>query len=135
MARWRDRRIGIDLDKVSRFTLLKTYFNARYFYPDVPIDVKATAHGVHIRIHKKNSLQENINARRLLGDDSTRIFADEMRIRMGLPEWVDTLFNFKHKHGKTTREESMNILSLPFCSRLPCRKRNKHKEAIKKGEN
>ena len=135
--RWRAFRIGIDLDNMSQFTLLKTYFNARYFYRDYPIEVKATAHGVHIRIYKVHSIEENLNARRLLGDDSTRLFVDEIRLRMGLDDWIDTLFNWKRKKGKTTREEKeeMNVLSLPFCSRLPCRKRNKHKEAIKKGDN
>ena len=120
--RWRSRRIGIDIDSHNRLNLLKTYFNARYFFPGARIEVKATAQGFHFRIFQQHTIKQNLKVRMALGDDPMRIFADEQRMYIGLEEWVDTLFSVKAKGGKINRERDCNVLSLPFCSRLPCRK-------------
>ena len=125
MNRWRDKRIGIDLDKCSEFTLLKTYFNATAM--NCPVTVKRTRHGYHIRIFKKNSLKENFAVRRHLGDDANRIAWDEMKQRIGIVNLIDTLFESKmESDGSITVEQDHNLLALPFLSRIPAlKKRNK----------
>lgn len=115
-------RIGVDLDNVSRLNLLKTFFNAKHFFPNTKIEVKATAHGYHIRIYKQHSIEQNINVRRSLNDDPMRLMCDENRIIVGLEDWVDTLFFCKQTGTKVTHEVDCNILSLPSCSRVPCKK-------------
>jgi len=91
-------------------------------FPNTRVDVLETGHGFHLKIWKPHSVDENIEVRRCLGDDPDRLFIDELRRRIGLEHWIDTLFSFKREKGKVTREEPYNILSLPFWSRLPARK-------------
>jgi hypothetical protein len=91
-------------------------------FPKSKIEVKATAHGFHIRIFKKHSVKANLEVRRMLGDDPMRIAIDEKRLTWGLSSWIDTLFTFKRQNGVISMEEDCNIWALPFASKLPCRK-------------
>lgn len=120
-SRWRSKRIGLDIDGENQLQLLKSWFNAHAFFPKAKIEIKRTGHGYHIRIFQEHSIEQNFHVRRNLGDDPTRIFLDEFRVRV-VPEWIDTLFNSKRQKGKITKEEDCNILAMPFISRLPCRK-------------
>jgi len=103
---------------------LKTWFNASYFFRDAQIDVKETAKGFHVRIFVANTVVENLDVRRSLGDDVRRIEYDEKRSRCPmLVGWVDTLFNAKWRGGKMVSEEKpCNIFSEAFVTRLPARK-------------
>lgn len=94
-------------------------------FPNTHVEVLETGHGFHLKIWKSHSVDENIEVRRMLGDDPDRLFIDELRRRIGLEHWIDTLFSFKREKGKVTREEPYNILSLPFWSRLPAKKKRK----------
>ena len=129
----RGDRTGVDLDKPSQLQLLKSYFNAKHFFPHSRIEVTETGHGNHIRIHHKcPSIEKNLDIRRNLGDDPNRLMFDENRkVHPLLHDWVDTLFSVKLDRGKLTAEEPCNILSLPFTSKLPCRK-NYSRRDVKK---
>lgn len=122
----RRRRIGLDLDGKNQLRLLKAYFTARHMFPNIRVDVLETGKGFHLKIWTVNDVDENIEVRRCLGDDADRLFVDELRRKMGLEGWIDTLFSFKRERGKVTREEPYNILSLPFWSRLPAKKKRKN---------
>jgi hypothetical protein len=122
--RMRAFRVGVDLDHPSQLQLLKSYFNAKAFFLHSQIEVTETGHGFHIRIyHACPSIEKNLDARRNLGDDPNRLMFDENRkVHLLLHDWVDTLFSLKLNKGKLTAEEPCNVLSLPFTSKLPCRK-------------
>lgn len=121
---WRRRRVTIDLDFPTRLELLRVYFNICYFFPNAKIDVTETRKGYHIRIHKQHKLEQNLDVRRALLDDPTRLKFDEARIvKPELHGWIDTEFNFKWRNIKViSREEPCNILAEAFYTRLPCRK-------------
>jgi hypothetical protein len=122
MRRWRDRRVGLDLDAPSELTLLKATINAAAIAKK--IEVKRTGHGYHVRIFKKHSLKQNFDVRRDLCDDPQRIEIDEKRQLMGYISTIDTLFNGKMANGVVTREEDVDVLSLPFNDRFPAKKVN-----------
>jgi len=76
--------------------MLVALINARYMYPNIPIEVRTTRHGFHIKICKQATIQEDIEVRRLLGDDPQRLFYSERHIRWGMPDWtIDVLFDMK----------------------------------------
>ena len=118
--RWRDSRIGLDIDAPSELQLLKVFFNAQTGRNKV--DVKRTGKGFHIRIFKKHTITQNFDARRALSDDPMRIEIDEKRLHHGMIEDIDTLFTAKRDKGRITREENVNVLALPSLSRIPARK-------------
>ena len=121
--RWRAKRIGVDLDRVSRLRIMQTVFNAQYFFPDKEVEYTETGKGVHIRIYAHSTIQQNLTVRMNLADDQNRLAFDEMRRRhRRLHGWIDTLFTIKMSGGKITREEPFNLMAEPFCSRLPARK-------------
>jgi len=121
---WRRRRFGVDLDNCTRVELLRVFFNARYYFPDAEVDVKKTRKGYHLRIYKSHRLEQNLDVRRALLDDPTRIKFDEMRImHPELHSWIDTLFQCKRQNGKViSREEPCNIFAEAFATQLPSRK-------------
>ena len=124
--RRRVARLTVDLDHASRLRLLSSYFNARHLFPEAPIKVTETGQGHHIRVFQAGiGVEDNLKIRANLGDDKGRLWFDEMRIRIGLVDWVDTLFQAKFKDGKWSREEPCNVLAEPFWSKLPSRKNHK----------
>jgi hypothetical protein len=105
----RRSRIGLDLDGKNRFRLLKAYFNALKLGK---VNVYETEHGYHLKIEKALSPEENIQVRMILGDDPERLAYDELKLRLGLTEFIDTLFTAKrHGDGKISREFPINPLS------------------------
>ncbi len=115
-------RIGVDLDRPSRLQLLKTWFNACYFFSEV--EVKATENGYHFRIRIINTVDENIHVRRNLSDDPGRLRFDEVRRQNPeLHSMIDTLFSVKWRRGKViSKEKPCNIFSEPFITKMPSRK-------------
>ena len=120
MRRWRDKRIGVDLDAPSEFQLLKVFFNAAALHKKM--EIKRTGHGYHLRIFKKHSLEENFAVRMNLCDDVMRLEIDERRKVLGYINDIDTLFQGKMVAGVVTREEDVDVLALPFASKLPAKK-------------
>jgi len=117
----REVRIGVDLDSNNRFQMLKTYFNAKQFGQ---VDVYKTRHGFHVRIHRQVGLAENLQIRRLLGDDAERLGWDEIKLLIGLDDWVDTLFNEKMgSDGQIGKEELINPLSEAFLTKYTPKRR------------
>lgn len=107
------KTIGVDIDSKNQMRLLKAYYNAGMIAK--PLDVKETKHGFHLRIPKRTSLWRAIETRLTLGDCRGRLSFDELKLRMGLAELCDTLFEFKKgKDGKWHSEEPFNALAEPF---------------------
>ena len=100
--------IGIDIDSYSHgivkhdpTKMLISYLNARFMFPDTRIEVRTTRKGFHIKICKQVSVEEDIQVRRLLGDDPERLFWSEKHIAWNMPEWMaDVLFDSKERNGK-----------------------------------
>lgn len=109
-----DNKTGIDLDGVSDFEFLKTYFNAAYMFPDKEIKVYRSSggHGYHIEIMGVKSL---LSVRRTLGDCKDRMMYSILRSRsvygyddlaIGDPIVDDVMFSCKTKivdNGKLRR--------------------------------
>ena len=102
--------ISVDIDSASHgirnhdpYLMLIAYLNARYMFPNVPIQVKTTRKGFHIKIKKRASVQEDIEIRRLLGDDSERLWYSEQHAIWNMPAFtIDVLFESKEGHGRMT---------------------------------
>jgi len=109
-------RIGIDLDSLNQFVLLKTYFNVKYMFPNREIEIaySPSGRGYHIRIlfpkGVKNEL--NLKAREILGDDPCRIDISYRKWRLG-ERYIDVLFNWKNGKWEEYFDEK-SLLALPF---------------------
>ena len=99
---------GVDIDSYSHgivkhdpTKMLIALINARYMYPNTPIEVRTTRKGFHIKICQQMDVQTDIQVRRLLGDDPERLFWSEKHIEWDMPEWMaDVLFDSKERNGK-----------------------------------
>lgn len=100
-----DCKTGIDLDGVSELEFLKTYFNAKYMFPDKEIRVYQSSggHGYHIEIF---GVKSRLSTRRMLGDCEGRIRYSILRsssicgydeISAGDPVVDDVMFSCKTK--------------------------------------
>ena len=100
-----DCKTGIDLDDVSELEFLKTYFNAKYMFPDKEIRVYQSSggKGYHIEII---GVKSRLSTRRILGDCEGRIKYSILRsssvhgydaISVGDPVMDDVMFSCKTK--------------------------------------
>lgn len=100
--------LGLDLDRMSKFNLLLTYFKCRRFFPDseVEVEISSSGKGFHIRVVKEMSILENILWRAKLLDDERRLiyslrkFADNTGL-----DYFDMLFT--EKYGLKTQSLDM----------------------------
>ncbi len=103
---------GIDRDSHNELRLLATFINASSLGQT---HVARTNHGYHFRTELNCSLETAMQLRRMLGDDNKRVAVDELKIRHGLTEMVDTLFFGKlDDNWKWHYEQPVNVLALPF---------------------
>jgi len=126
-------RITIDLDLVSELETLKTYLRMKRM-GRVEAELSARRKGPHFIVYGLPiTLQQSIELRRWLGDDGARVDFDEYlyehktkqilftsKTRM-LPIKGNVLC--KKKKDEVLPLDEGNILALPFCSRVPARKR------------
>lgn len=122
----RNNRIGTDLDRKSRFLMLKMFIKATYIPIVFAILTTETRHGFHLRIFtsRQVTMEEALHIRRMLGDDPERLGYDELKIVCGLEDWVDTLFEEKMDYdGKVTVEEEINPLMEASLTKIPSLKR------------
>lgn len=120
--------IGLDLDSKNVFGLLKAYFNSASI---ARVEITSTRQGFHLRIRKHVGIMKQLQIRANLGDCKGRLKFDEMKIRAGLYELVDTLFEFKKtgKDGVWTEEEPIeNVLAPPFWEPRVALKRSRFKK-------
>jgi hypothetical protein len=120
--RIRNKRIGIDLDSKNRLRLLMTYLNASRYGK---VKVYETKKGYHIIIERPwNNTNENMLIRQILGDDPERLDYDELKQRLELNEFIDTMFEVKKEKGKISREIEINPLSEAYLTQFsPIRRR------------
>jgi hypothetical protein len=113
------RMFTIDHDTKSKLRLLMTVINGSRFGS---VDVRSTHHGHHYRITKEGLGKYPRKTRRalraLLGDDSNRLYFEELEMLHGIMDWEDTLFEAKRgRDGKWHFEEPVdNVFALPFWS-------------------
>ena len=120
--------IGLDLDSKNVFRLLKVYFNSTSI---ARVEVSSTRQGFHLRIRKRVGIMKQMQIRANLGDCKGRLEFDELKIRAGLFELVDTLFEYKkpEKEKVWTKEESIeNVLATPFWEPRVALKRSRFKK-------
>jgi hypothetical protein len=109
----------VDHDTKSELLLLKTVINGSRFGT---VDVRATNHGYHYRITKEGLGRYPRKTRRalraLLGDDSNRLYFEEIEMLHGIMDWEDTLFEAKRGCDRIWHYERPvdNVLALPFWS-------------------
>lgn len=109
----KDDFIGVDIDSHNQFNLLKTYFNASNF--GIVTVEQTPSKGYHLKIYGNFTVEEGLQIRRLLGDDSNRIKMDEDKLRNPLLNKIfDTLFDGKYINGKLVKTIKINPLSEPF---------------------
>ena len=94
----RRERIGLDVDDPDPKALRRAVMRAALFGPP---EWERTEHGWHVRILRPWPWPEfNLGVRFLAGvDDPLRLTNDIVKWRLGLLEWVDTLFHEKWEKG------------------------------------
>lgn len=120
---FRRGRITLDKDYPRRLEVLMAYFNSLYFFGNV--QVYETTKGFRFRIQAENTVHQNLDVRRALGDDPNRLKFDEMRIvEPKLHHWIDTGFQVKWKDGAKiiSKERECNPMSEAYITRLPAKK-------------
>lgn len=102
--------IGVDLDTLNHFTLVKTYFNARCIadsVKDAYVDMykSSSGRGYHVVIR---GIESNADVRAYLGDDPNRLYESERRAGFGLRPTDDILFDRKRiRNGKWKRRQKI----------------------------
>lgn len=91
-------RLGVDLDRVSFWKLLATYFTMKHYYGNVR--VYKTKNGWHLEADCETSLE----ARYFLGDDKRRLELSEFRYWL-TGELDDILFELKFDGKKWRKRE------------------------------
>jgi len=86
--------IKLDLDNPTQLKLMRAYCYLRYLGADVY--TMRTNKGWHIYAIFPRPINDPMNIRMMLGDDEGRIEFDEIREKMNLEEWKDTLFVVKY---------------------------------------
>lgn len=128
----RRKRISFDVDKKhlrwEPLKVLRLYFCLRYFFPDCEVTVYTTRKGFHVKAVGDAvaliPVEKRVDFRETLGDDVQRIEHERLKLRLGLPYLVDTLFQIKfYPDGKVGREERIDPVALPYVSRVPCKKK------------
>lgn len=109
--------LKLDLDRPTQFMLLRAYFLLRYLGADVY--TFRTNKGWHIYAAFNSDSESTLDLRAYLGDDPGRIEFDEIREKLGLYDWEDTLFAEKYiisRRGirKVHSEIESNPLYEPF---------------------
>lgn len=107
-------KLGIDIDGLSELRTLIIYFNLKSVFGDVSI--KRTAHGYHFVVDYPSDL----DLRFIFGDDIYRI---EHSIMRGgddvLFDYKGKLVNGRIKWRKAENIDELNLLCLPFVSKIP----------------
>lgn len=106
--------LGIDIDRMSKYTLLLTYFKAKKSFPDSRIEVRisSSGKGFHILIHDEMTILENILWRARLNDDDRRLIYSLRKFAHNPDmKFFDLMFN--EKYGLKSREIDMDELLKP----------------------
>lgn len=121
--RLRSFRIGLDLDGISEFNTLKSYFNAKHFFRDKMVFIMRTGRGFHIRIYCDNpDIMDNLNVRRNLADDVQRLAYDEARVPIpelhdhfdSIPGYVPVYCKIDEKVVILSFEDLWNRIEVPI---------------------
>ncbi len=101
--------ISFDFDNVTEnYVAGKLAFLRKIFPNDTILWRKSSSgQGFHILCYAEMSYIEEIQYRRMLSDDSLRIYYDLSRQRSGIPTQV--LFDCKYKQGVESRAEKWRI--------------------------
>jgi len=127
----RRKRISFDVDRhhlqKEPLKVLRIFFTLKNCFPYAKITVHRTAHGFHVKaVNEKIAdipLEKRVSIRETLGDDYPRVEYDKLKIRLGLPYFVDTLFSTKfYPNGTIGHEEKCNPIALPWISKIPSKK-------------
>lgn len=86
------RILKLDLDRPTQLQLLKAYFLLQYI--GCKVFTFTTRKGWHIYaiLPHDIDIDKELDLRGMLGDDIGRIYFDEVKEKLGLISWEDTLF-------------------------------------------
>lgn len=112
-------RIGVDIDNTNYFNMLKTYYNAKYMFPDKEVRVyrSSSGNGFHIEVI---GVPSTLVPRLTLGDCRNRVGYSVQRsltsetaeeFAVGNPRLDDILFTTKtlYVHGRKYRRSRERI--------------------------
>lgn len=90
------RLLKLDFDRPTQFQIMRAYFYLKYI--GAKVFTFSTKKGWHFYaiLPKDIDVKDELELRQMLGDDEGRIEFDEARIKLGLLDWVDTLFEEKY---------------------------------------
>ena len=122
----RRKRIGIDIDKQhlreDPWKVLRAYFTLKTFFPKAQVKVMRTGKGFHIKAIGEEialiPIEKRVEIREKLCDDPERLWADHIKLRLGLECYADTLFSSKiYPDGTRGQEEEIDPIALPWFTR------------------
>jgi len=90
------RLLKLDFDKPTQLQVMRAYFLLKYI--GCKVYTFTTRKGWHIYaiLPKDIDIDKQLALRMMLGDDEHRIIFDEVREKLGLQAWEDTLFAEKY---------------------------------------
>lgn len=111
--------LGLDLDRVSKYGLLLTYFKCRMAFPGttIEVEVSASGKGYHIIVNREMSVLENILWRASLLDDDKRLIYS-LRKFMADPKFPFFDLLFTEKGGQSVQKIDMNSVLKPHIDEL-----------------
>jgi len=127
----RRKRISIDIDQQhlrnDPFKVHRIFFVLNEFFPNAYISIKKTKNGFHIKAVGEDiaaiPIVNRVDLREQLGDDTSRIEAERLKLRSDLTGWIETLFTLKkYSDGSYSKPEEINPFALPWTAQLPAKK-------------
>lgn len=93
-------QVSVDLDRADLVMFLRAYFSAKRLLPNVPIEVTVSPSGVglHLKLFKEVTVEEDLKLRALLWDDPYRLYYALKKWALNKnEEYVDLVFDEKNK--------------------------------------
>lgn len=94
------KQVSVDLDRANLVIFLRAYFSAKRLLPGVPSEVTVSPSGVgmHLKLFKEVTVEEDLKLRALLWDDPYRLYYALKKWALnGKEEYVDLVFDEKNE--------------------------------------
>lgn len=98
------KQISVDLDRANMVMFLRAYFSARRLLPGVPyeVTVSPTGVGMHLKLFKEVTVEEDLKLRALLWDDPYRLYYALKKWALNDKEdYIDLVFDEKNDRPET----------------------------------
>jgi hypothetical protein len=97
------KQVSVDLDRADLVMFLRAYFSSKRLLPSVPseITVSPTGVGMHLKLFKQVTVEEDLKLRALLWDDPYRLYYALKKWALGEKDYVDLVFDEKNDRKET----------------------------------